>query len=129
MIVPAAQKYRPLLIATAGVDILYGDEIDLSKPDWSPELLLAFPYTGRLCAFRKDAIARLGGWTAATLAAEPPDEPPATSGASEPLRRQGLTTTPKADVSFDEPMANSSLLSLPSMTAPALRMRSVTWLS
>jgi hypothetical protein len=35
------------------------------------------------------------------------------------LARQGLTTGPKAEVSFDEPMANSSLLSLPSMTAPS----------
>src|SRR4051812_9388729 len=37
----------------------------------------------------------------------------------EPLRRQGETTGPKALVSFDEPMANSSLLSLPSITAPS----------
>ena len=39
-----------------------------------------------------------------------------------PLRRQGEITGPKCDVSFDEPMANSSWLSLPSMIAP-LRQR------
>src|SRR5258707_13326058 len=56
---------------------------------------------------------------AATAAAEPPDEPPGTSFTSEPLRRHGDTTGPKYEVSFDEPMANSSLLSLPSITAPS----------
>src|SRR5882757_7130532 len=67
---------------------------------------------------------------AATAAAEPPDEPPGTRCAPsicpvaaaptlEPLRRHGLTTGPKHEVSFDEPIANSSLLSLPSITAPS----------
>src|SRR6516225_12274209 len=63
---------------------------------------------------------------AATAAAEPPDEPPGTSFASEPLRRHGDTTGPKYDVSFDEPMANSSLLSLPSITAPSRHRLAVT---
>ncbi len=49
---------------------------------------------------------------AATAAAEPPDEPPGTSFAFEPRRRHGETTGPKQDVSFDEPMANSSWLEL-----------------
>src|SRR5215470_6619280 len=56
---------------------------------------------------------------AATAAAEPPDEPPGTSFVLDPRRRQGDTTGPKHDVSFDEPMANSSLFSLPSSTAPS----------
>src|SRR6185437_3058501 len=56
---------------------------------------------------------------AATAAAEPPDEPPGTSAASDPSRRHGLMTLPNAEVSFDEPIANSSLLSLPSSTAPS----------
>ena len=56
---------------------------------------------------------------AATAAADPPDEPPGTSGAFEPLRRQGEVTGSNADVSFDEPMANSSQLVLPSSTAPS----------
>src|SRR5687767_12024711 len=58
---------------------------------------------------------------AATAADDPPDEPPGTSFVSDPLRRQGDTTGPNALVSLDEPMANSSLLSLPSMTAPAFQ--------
>ena len=56
---------------------------------------------------------------AATAAAEPPDEPPGTSGVFEPLRRHGEVTAPMNEVSFDEPMANSSLLVLPSSTAPS----------
>jgi hypothetical protein len=56
---------------------------------------------------------------AATAAAEPPEEPPGTSGVFEPLRRHGEVTAPMNDVSFDEPMANSSLLVLPSSTAPS----------
>ena len=64
--------------------------------------------------------------SAATAAEEPPEEPPGTSLVSFPFRRQGFTTGPKALVSFDEPMANSSLLSLPSMTAPASHKFCVT---
>src|SRR4029450_10258636 len=56
---------------------------------------------------------------AATAEAEPPDEPPGTSEVLDPSRRHGLITGPKHEVSFDEPIANSSLLSLPSMTAPS----------
>ena len=58
---------------------------------------------------------------AATAADEPPDEPPGTIFAASDrlLRRQGETTGPKALVSLDEPMANSSRLSLPSITAPS----------
>src|SRR5690606_32150162 len=61
--------------------------------------------------------------SAETAAEDPPEDPPGTSLALSILplrvRRQGFTTGPNALVSFDEPMANSSLLSLPSMTAPA----------
>src|SRR6201991_3795632 len=64
--------------------------------------------------------------SAATAEAEPPDEPPGTSAVSEPSRRHGLTTGPKHEVSFDEPIANSSLLSLPSMTAPSRHSWEVT---
>ncbi len=67
---------------------------------------------------------------AATAADEPPDEPPGTifaeSKPPSPLRRQGETTGPKALVSFDEPIANSSRLSLPSMTAPSRRRLALT---
>src|SRR6266550_5027363 len=57
--------------------------------------------------------------SAATADADPPDEPPGTSVVLAPSRRHGLTTGPKHEVSFDEPIANSSLLSLPSITAPS----------
>ena len=63
---------------------------------------------------------------AATAAAEPPDEPPGTSGVFEPLRRHGEVTGPMNEVSFDEPMANSSLLVLPSITAPSRQRLAVT---
>ena len=63
---------------------------------------------------------------AATAAAEPPEEPPGTSGVFAPLRRHGEVTGPKYDVSFDEPMANSSLLVLPSSTAPSRHRCAVT---
>ncbi len=64
--------------------------------------------------------------SAATADAEPPDEPPGTSVVLAPSRRHGLTTGPKHEVSFDEPIANSSLLSLPSMTAPSRQSCEVT---
>ena len=56
---------------------------------------------------------------AATDEAEPPDEPPGVRPWLSPLRRQGLITLPKCEVSLEEPIANSSMLSLPSMTAPS----------
>ena len=59
-------------------------------------------------------------------AAEPPDDPPGTSGVFEPLRRHGDTTGPSAEVSFEEPIANSSLLVLPSITAPSRQSCAVT---
>src|SRR4029078_6643677 len=57
--------------------------------------------------------------SAATAEADPPDEPPGTSAVLEPWRRHGVTTGPKHEVSLAEPIANSSLLSLPSITAPS----------
>src|SRR5574343_557935 len=57
-----------------------------------------------------------GARRAATAAAEPPDEPPGTRAVSH-----GLRTGPKNEVSFDEPIANSSILVLPSDTRPASR--------
>src|SRR5262249_27998611 len=64
--------------------------------------------------------------SAATADADPPEEPPGTSVVLEPSRRQGLATGPKQEVSFDEPIANSSLLSLPSITAPSRQSCAVT---
>src|SRR5438046_156323 len=55
---------------------------------------------------------------AATTPAEPPDEPPGTrSGAT------GFRAGPKALFSVDEPIANSSMFDLATMTAPAVRSR------
>src|SRR3990172_7610793 len=50
---------------------------------------------------------------AATAAAEPPLEPPGTRE-----RSQGLWVGKKAEFSVDEPMANSSILVFPIITAP-----------
>ncbi len=55
-----------------------------------------------------------GARRAAMAAAEPPEEPPGTARLSH-----GFFTAPKAEFSFDEPIANSSQLSLPSVTMPA----------
>src|SRR5258708_39279956 len=71
------------------------------------------------------AVAPMQSW-AATADADPPEEPPGTSVGLEPSRRHGLTTGPKQEGSFDEPMANSSLLSLPRITAPLRQSCEVT---
>jgi len=62
-----------------------------------------------------------GTCPAATAAAEPPEEPPGTRAVS-----QGLRTGPKAEFSLDEPIANSSQLSLPRLTQPACARRATT---
>ena len=53
---------------------------------------------------------------AATAAAEPPLLPPGTLPAC-----RGLHVGPKAEFSVELPMANSSMLVLPTATAPAWR--------
>ena len=58
---------------------------------------------------------------AATAAAEPPEEPPGTRRES-----QGLRAGPKCELSFDEPIANSSMLHLPTSTVPARSSASTT---
>jgi hypothetical protein len=50
----------------------------------------------------------------ATATAEPPELPPGTLSVSH-----GLRTTPNAEFSLDEPIANSSILVLPTIIAPA----------
>src|SRR5271156_589451 len=57
---------------------------------------------------------------AATAAAEPPLEPPGTRSSAT-----GFRTGPYAEFSFELPMANSSQLVLPRMTAPARSSRSI----
>ena len=64
--------------------------------------------------------------SAATAEADPPDDPPGVRSALEAFDFHGFTTGPNALVSFDEPMANSSMFSLPSMTAPSRHRLAVT---
>ena len=58
---------------------------------------------------------------AATAAAEPPDEPPGTR-----LSSHGFFVTCQAEFSVLEPIANSSQLSLASVTVPASARRDTT---
>lgn len=61
-------------------DIIYADEdtIDSAgkrispffKPDWSPDLALSLPYTGRLTVYRRELVEALGGVRAELLPAE-----------------------------------------------------------
>src|SRR5665647_3187011 len=62
-----------------------------------------------------------GAMRAATATADPPLEPPGTR-----LGSQGFFTGPQKQVSLDEPMANSSMLVLPRITAPAALSCSTT---
>ena len=59
-----------------------------------------------------------GARPAATAAAEPPELPPGTRSWS-----QGFRTSPKAEFSFDEPIANSSMFVFASVDAPAASRR------
>ena len=57
----------------------------------------------------------------ATIAADPPDVPPGIRVVS-----CGFLTGPNAEFSLDPPIANSSMLVLPSVTMPAAAQRSTT---
>ena len=58
--------------ANDDVDLVYSDEDKLDelgkryqphfKPDWDPELLLAYPYLGHVLAARRDVLERVGGF-------------------------------------------------------------------
>ena len=62
-----------------------------------------------------------GAKLAATALDEPPEEPPGT----QPLSH-GFKTLPNAEFSLPPPIANSSQLSLPKQTMPALLRFSTT---
>ena len=62
-----------------------------------------------------------GARPAETAAAEPPPEPPGTRAGSH-----GLRDGPQAEFSVDEPIANSSVLVLPSRDSPAVLQRAAT---
>ena len=61
-----------------------------------------------------------GASNAATAALEPPDDPPGIRP-----RSHGLCDGPNAEFSVDDPIANSSMFVLPSMTIPASLIRLV----
>lgn len=70
-----------------------------------------------------------GARPAATATAEPPEEPPGTRSRFQGLRTGAGASKPTgatAEFSLAEPMANSSQLSLPSVTAPASARRVTT---
>ena len=60
-----------LAATTEDVDFVYTDEDELAgdgstcnprfKPDWSPDRLVAYPYTGRLAVFRRTTLDQAGG--------------------------------------------------------------------
>ena len=58
---------------------------------------------------------------AATAAALPDEDPPGVR-----VRSHGLRVGPKALFSLDEPIANSSMFVLPTITASAARRRATT---
>jgi GT2 family glycosyltransferase len=59
------------LVDNPSLDVIYSDEDTVSdtgehaepffKPDWSPEYFLAWNYMGRLAAYRREMIGRIGG--------------------------------------------------------------------
>lgn len=61
--------------ARDGVDVVYTDEDHLDgigrpcrphfKPDWDPDLLLAYPYLGHLLTVRRELLERIGGFRSA----------------------------------------------------------------
>ena len=67
--------------------------------------------------------------SAATAAADPPDEPPGVKSSSLFLDFHGLTAGPYIEVSLDDPMANSSIFNLPSIIAFSFHSFAVTVLS
>src|SRR5581483_3358697 len=62
-----------------------------------------------------------GASPAATAAADPPEEPPGTRS-----RSHGLRVGKNAEFSVEEPIANSSMFVLPTITAPASNSRRTT---
>src|SRR3954451_5174494 len=111
--------------------------VRVTGPAWSRELARATrPYreTPPYVGFTPTVPVTAPGWRieppvsepidsgasyAARAAALPPPEPPGIRS-----RSHGLRVGPYAEYSVEEPMANSSMLVLPSITVPAARSRS-----
>jgi GT2 family glycosyltransferase len=73
MLDPTALAEIAQVIATVDdADVIYSDEDKLDeidrpyqphfKPDWDPDLLLAYPYLGHVTAIRHEIVTRLGGF-------------------------------------------------------------------
>jgi O-antigen biosynthesis protein len=68
----ALAEIAATMALVADVDLIYSDEDKLDeldrpfmphfKPDWDPDLLLAYPYLGHVMALRTDLLRRIGGF-------------------------------------------------------------------
>ncbi len=68
----ALAQIARVALTVEDADVIYTDEDKLDeidrphqpsfKPDWDPELLLAYPYLGHLTAIRHDLVRRIGGF-------------------------------------------------------------------
>ena len=121
-------------VATAALDAISARDADLhAYLEVTPDLALEAARRVDERRAAGESLGPLAGWRieppvsepsarvaspAATAAAEPPEEPPGTRA-----RSQGLRVGPKAEASQELPKANSSMLVLPSGTAPAASMR------
>ena len=67
----ALGEIAKVVMSDDDADVIYTDEDKLDgvdrpyhphfKPDWDPDLLLAYPYLGHLTAIRRDLVTRVGG--------------------------------------------------------------------
>jgi GT2 family glycosyltransferase len=68
----ALAEVASVALAVDDVDVIYSDEDKYDeldrpfqphfKPDWSPDLLLSFPYLGHLTVIRREVLTRIGGF-------------------------------------------------------------------
>ncbi len=68
----ALGEFASVMATVDDVDVIYSDEDKYDeldrphqphfKPDWSPDLLLSFPYLGHLLGIRRELIERIGGF-------------------------------------------------------------------
>ena len=68
----ALAEFASVMATVDDVDVIYSDEDKYDeldrpfqphfKPDWSPDLLLSFPYLGHLVGIRRELFERIGGF-------------------------------------------------------------------
>jgi O-antigen biosynthesis protein len=68
----ALAELAEVIVVGDDVDVIYSDEDKLDeldrpymphfKPDWDPDLLLAYPYLGHVTAIRRELLNRIGGF-------------------------------------------------------------------